>query len=134
MLAIVIVVGSIGMFDLRLLNLTSRDRRVTELYEEVAPWTWASFACAVIAGSFLFSSDAVKYYHNVPFRLKMALLLLAGANAVIFHFTTYKSVAGWDRGEDIPLRAKLTGAFSLLFWVCVVACGRWIGFTNSALP
>jgi hypothetical protein len=129
-LSIVLVVGSISMFDLRLLNIASRDRGVTELYEEVAPWTWASFACAAIAGFLLFTSDALKYYHNTPFRMKMTLLLLIGVNTAFFHFRTYHSVASWDRGGRIPLAAKFAGASSLFFWVCVVACGRWIGFTK----
>ena len=129
-LAIVMVVGSISRFDLRLLNIASRDRSVTELYGEVLPWTWISFACAAMAGSLLFSSHATKYYHKFPFRMKMLLLLLLGVNAAIFQLRTYRSVAGWDREARIPLAAKLAGGSSLLFWICVVALGRWIGFTK----
>jgi hypothetical protein len=129
-LAIVLVVGSISRFDLRLLNLASRDRSVSELYEEVLPWTWTSFVCAAIAGSLLFSSHATKYYHTFPFRMKMLLLLLLGLNAAIFQLRTYRSVARWDREACVPLAAKLAGGFSLLVWICVVACGRWIGFTK----
>lgn len=129
-LSIVLVVGSISMFDLRLLNISSRDRGVTELYEEIMPWTWASFACAVVAGFLLFSSDAVKYYHNIPFRIKMILLLVIGANTALFQFTTYRSVSTWNGGGRIPLAAKFAAAFSLILWIGVVACGRWIGFTK----
>jgi hypothetical protein len=133
-LAIVLVVGSIGMFDLRLLNIASRDRRIHEVFEEVAPWTWASFACAVIAGFLLFSSNATKYYHNIPFRLKMAFLLLAGLNVAIFHFGAYRSMADWSASGRVPFAAKFAGALSLIVWIGVVACGRWIGFTISTLP
>ena len=31
--------------------------------------------------------------------------------------------------HPIPLRAKLAGMGSLAFWIGVVACGRWVGFT-----
>jgi hypothetical protein len=129
-LSIVLVVGSISMFDLRLLNIANRDRGVMDLYEEIMPWTWASFACAAIAGFLLFSSDAVKYYHNIPFRIKMILLLLVGANTAFFQFGTYRSVRAWDLGGRIPFAAKFAAALSLVFWIGVVACGRWIGFTK----
>jgi hypothetical protein len=129
-LCIVIVVGSISMFDLRLLGIASRDRGIRELYDEVLPWTWASFICAAIAGALLFSSAATKYYHNFPFRMKMLLLVLAGLNTAIFQFGTYRGVDSWDRDGRIPLGAKLAGALSLVLWIGVVGFGRWIGFTK----
>ena len=129
-LSIVLVVGSIAMFDLRLLDLASRDRSVTEVYDDVMPWTRASFVCAVIAGSLLFSSSATKYYANIPFRLKMLTLLLAGINTAYFEFWTRRGIAAWDRAPRTPRAAKLAGGISLVLWITVVACGRWIGFTK----
>jgi hypothetical protein len=29
----------------------------------------------------------------------------------------------------LPRRAQLAGGLSILLWVSVVTCGRWIGFT-----
>lgn len=129
-LSIVIVVGSITMLDLRLLGLASRDRSVSELHREIIPWTWASFACAVIAGSLLFSSAATKYYANTPFRLKMMFLLLIGVNTLVFELGTFRNVKSWDHEKRTPLGARLAGGISIVFWICVVACGRWIGFTK----
>jgi uncharacterized membrane protein len=129
-LSIVLVVGSITMLDLRLLNLASRDRSVTDVYEDVMPWTRASFVVAAIAGGLLFSSSATKYYHNVPFRMKMCVLLLAGINTAYFEVWTRRSIADWDRTARTPRAAKLAGGISLVLWICVVACGRWIGFTK----
>ncbi|HTW23310.1 MAG TPA: DUF6644 family protein [Candidatus Baltobacteraceae bacterium] len=129
-LSIVIVVGSIAMFDLRLLDLGSRDRSVTDVYNDVMPWTRSSFVCAVIAGALLFSSSATKYYANVPFRLKMLALLLAGLNTAYFELWTRRSIASWNIAPRTPRAAKLAGGISLVLWIVVVACGRWIGFTK----
>jgi len=118
------------MFDLRLLGIASRDRGIRELYDEVLPWTWASFICAAIAGSLLFSSSATKYYHNFPFRMKMLLLVLAGLNTAVFQFGTYRGVDKWDREGRVPFGAKLAGALSIVLWIGVVGFGRWIGFTK----
>lgn len=129
-LSIVLVVGSIAMFDLRLLDLASRNRSVSEVYDEVMPWTRASFVCAVIAGGLLFTSSATKYYHNLPFQLKMLALALAGINTAYFEFWTRRGIAAWDRAPRTPRAAKLAGGISLALWITVVACGRWIGFTK----
>ena len=130
-LSIVLVVGSIAMFDLRLLDLASRDRSVTDVYEDVMPWTRASFVCAAIAGGLLFTSSATKYYVNIPFRLKMLTLLLAGINTAYFEFWTRRGIAAWNNAARTPRAAKLAGAISLILWITVVACGRWIGFTKQ---
>lgn len=129
-LCIVIVVGSIAMFDLRLLGMWSRDRSVTDVYDDVMPWTRASFIGAVIAGGLLFSSSATKYYHNVPFRLKMLTLLLAGLNTAYFELWTRRGITAWNDAVRTPLAARLAGGISLVLWILVVAFGRWIGFTK----
>jgi hypothetical protein len=48
---------------------------------------------------------------------------------LIFHFLTYRDVEKWDHQEITPGAARLAGTLSLLFWIGVVAFGRWIGFT-----
>ena len=127
--AIVLVVGTVMIVDLRLLHVSSRDRSVTELTREVLPWTWAAFALAALSGGLLFTSSALKYVNNLPFRFKMLLLLLAGVNMVVFHRLTSRSIAGWDRSVP-PTQARVAGGLSLLLWFGVISLGRWIGFTT----
>jgi len=130
-IALALVVGSIAVLDLRLLDRTWRVRAVTELTLDVLPWTWTSFAVAATSGFLMFASAATKYAADTPFRIKMVLLLLAGANMLAFHRFTYRSVAAWDVNAPTPPAAKLAGGLSLLFWIGVVTCGRWVGFTTQ---
>lgn len=130
-LAVTMVVGSIAMFDLRLLGIASRDRSITDLHKEILPWTWAAFACAVVAGSLLFSSDATKYYEDGPFRFKMLTLLLIGFNTAIFELGAFRGVARWNSDKKTPLPARLAGGISIVLWILVVGFGRWIGFTKQ---
>jgi hypothetical protein len=127
-LAITLVVGSITMVDLRLLGVNLRERPVGELADEVLPWTWISFAVAVCSGALLFSSNATHYWGTVPFRAKMLLLALAGLNMMVFHATSYRSVAVWGVRPRAPVAARIAGAVSLGLWIGVVTLGRWIGF------
>jgi hypothetical protein len=127
--ALVLVVGTIMTVDLRLLGLANRERAFSELAAEMLPWTWTAFAVAVIAGMLMFSSKAVTYYGNLPFRLKMICLLLAGINMLMFHWVGTRNLAAWDRGRT-PRSAKFAGAASLTLWITIVGAGRWIGFTT----
>jgi hypothetical protein len=125
--AISIVFGMIAVVDLRLLGLASRDCAVTDICSEALPWTWTAFAIAVITGVIMFTGQPVKYYGNFALRMKLALIVLAGVNMVVFHLLTYRGVAAWDRGS-IPLAARLAGAVSLVCWTAVVAFGRWTAY------
>ncbi len=129
-LAITFVVGTVFMVDLRLLGVSSRKRAVSRLTTEILPWTWVGFVVAMVSGSLMFSSAAVKYFGNVPFRIKFFLLVLAGLNMAVFHMTTARSMAHWDEHPSPPLLAKIAGASSIALWIGVIAAGRWIGFSD----
>jgi hypothetical protein len=126
--ALALVVGSIGMMDLRLLGLVGRDQPVTRLASDVLPWTWTAFVFAAITGGLLFTSNASSYWDNPFFKIKMVLLALAGLNMVVFHLLTWKTIHQWNETAPPPA-AKAAGLMSLLFWIGVVFAGRWIGFS-----
>jgi hypothetical protein len=131
-IAIALVVGSIAVVDLRLLGVSWRSRPVTEVAGDVLPVTWAAFVIAAVAGSLMFVSAAVKYATDLPFQLKMLLLLCAGANMLVFHHFTYAGVEAWDRDAPSPRAAKVAAGLSLIFWIAVVTCGRMVSFTTQA--
>jgi hypothetical protein len=128
-LAIVLVIGTISIVDLRLLGVASLDRAVGRLMHDVLPFTWGAFAVAAITGPLMFASDAVNYAHNFFFRGKLVLLVLAGVNMAVFHLVGIGDVGRWGKKKQTPLAAKAAGGVSLLIWATVVAFGRWIGFT-----
>src|SRR5258707_5025305 len=110
--ALVLVVGSIMTADLRLLGLTNKERPFSQVAAEMLPWTWTAFGVAALAGMLMFSSKALTYYANIPFRLKMVCLLLAGANMALFHWLGVRRLATWDHRQP-PWSAKLAGGASL---------------------
>jgi hypothetical protein len=132
--AIMLVLGSIVMMDLRLVGVTSRFQRVTQSSREVLPWTWSAFALAVISGLLLMSGQAGAYAANVQFRLKMALLLGAGINMLLFQCFAWRRVGDWDQTWPPPLPVRLAGGLSIALWIGVAIAGRWVGWTVSAAP
>ena len=122
------VFGMITIVDLRLLGLIARGSAVSDLYRDVIPLTWASFVVAATTGIILFMSQAVAYSVNVAFQMKLAALALIALNMLAFQRFVYPGIAQWDRTAAIPLRARLAGAISLVGWIVVVSCARWIAY------
>lgn len=130
-MAIVTVIGTIFIVDLRLLGYPNTQRSFSRLHHELLFWTWLAFAVAVVTGALLFMVNAVTYYRNTAFWLKMGVIALAGINMLVFERMTAKTVASWDKGVSPPAPARVAGALSILLWTSVIFLGRWIGFTKG---
>ena len=130
LLGIVSLVGSTSILDLRFFGVMFKEEPVSKLAGRLLPWAWSGFAVQVTSGFLLFSSEATRCYQDDAFRIKMALILLAGVNALVFHTTIYKRAANWDFDPVSPWGAKMAGMFSILFWFGIVAAGRWIAYVG----
>jgi hypothetical protein len=125
-LAVALVFGTVLIVDLRLLGFPDTRRA-----DELLKLTWAAFGLAVVTGAMMFAANAVTYYNNTAFRLKLLALLAAGLNMAVFQFLTYRGVAAWDRDRPSPAAARLAALLSILIWLTVIFLGRWIGFTKG---
>jgi hypothetical protein len=128
-IAICATIGSIFIIDLRLLNMASRDRPLINLARSVLPLTWIAFVIAATTGFLLFISNATRYLANGYFDTKLALMAMAGANMLVFHFLGGRDLAKWVADAPPPGAGRIAGALSIVLWVAVVICGRMIGFT-----
>jgi len=122
-----ILVGSVAMFDLRVLGLSKRIS-VRALSRHLLPWSVGALTLIVPSGLLMFSAHASDFLGNTAFQLKMALLLAAGLNAAWFHTGPYQSVKSWDVDAPAPLAAKLSVALSLAIWLGVISCGRLLAY------
>jgi hypothetical protein len=121
--------GTLVWFDLRLLGVSMQGCRVSEVYRRLAPWMLIGFATMFVTGAMLFIAFATKAYGNVFFRIKIAAMLLAGINAMMFHFVTERRIGRWDESASPPFGAKLAGAISMLAWTVVILAGRIMSYT-----
>ncbi len=124
----VILVGSVVMFDLRVLGL-SKGIPVRALSRHMLPWSLAALVLIVPTGFLMFTAHATDFLANRTFQLKMGLLMLAGINAVMFRTGPYQSVAHWDVATRAPILAQLSVAASIVLWLSIVACGRMLAYT-----
>ena len=129
-LAITMVIGSIFLVDFRLTGIAFRNFEFSTFSKALVRITWLGFGLAVVTGTLMFISNASTYLNNTAFQLKFLFLGLAGVNMIIFQFISSKEMNVWGHPNyRVPTLAKLAGIFSLSFWLIVVACGRWIGFS-----
>jgi hypothetical protein len=132
-LGLALFAGLAMLLDLRLTGFVLPRLPVQELVERVGRWTWTGFAVMVVSGVLLFYADPVKMAFNPFFRAKLALLVVAGVNAVIFHVTVYRRVAEWGAASLTPRPARAAGWISLAVWIAVIATGRLIAFYQPAI-
>ncbi len=122
-----ILVGSIVMFDLRVLGISKRIS-VRLLARHLLPWSLAALLLIVPTGTLMFASDAVELVGNRAFVSKMMLLMLAATNAAAFHVGSFRNVERWDQGTAAPPGARLHALASILIWAGVITCGRMIAY------
>lgn len=122
----IVLVGSAFLFDLRLLGV-ARKLSIKDVAEYVLPWSRRSLLLVVPSGILLFISQAKALGTSGVFGLKLILILIAFANAGIFHRFTYASVSNWP-ASDTPTRAKAAAVISLVLWISVITCGRLIAY------
>ena len=127
-LTLCVFLGLTVMLDLRLLGVTMVRTPASEVAGRLLPWTIAGFAVMVTTGALLFYAIPVKTYLNIFFRIKVALLVLAGVNAAVFQLTIWRSMDQWDVDPVPPLRARLAAGVSLVLWAGIVGAGRMIAY------
>lgn len=125
-LGLIMLVGGIGVLDLRLAGLF---RRIpTEpLAAALTPIAIAGLVLMIPSGATLFAADATALVHSTTFRWKLVLILLALANAIAFRFLWQRRIARWD--VDPPPWGRAMAVMSVLLWLSVAGFGRWIAYS-----
>ena len=128
-LALVGVVGGAVILDLRILGKGATYRSVEQVAKQMIPIMLASFSVSAITGVLMFWSDPLRFYQSLAFWIKLGLLMLAGLNALIFHFAVYRRLGEWDQSAPkAPLNARIMAIASLTMWVLIVFAGRGIAY------
>lgn len=123
-----VLVGSIVMFDLRILGL-SKDIPVTAMSRHLVRWSLFSLLFVVPAGIMMFTAHPGDFINNKIFLLKLSLIALAGINAIAFHMGVYRGVASWNAMVTAPKLAQVQALLSIVIWITVISCGRLLAYT-----
>ncbi len=129
-----LLIGAVGGFDLRLMGL-AKSVPVGAL-EKLIPWGVLGFVLCLGTGLMFIAGNAFapgEYLRNTGFLWKVAFLLLAGMNLLMFYVTgTAAKVRTLGAGADTPWPAKAIGGISLFLWVGVIVFGRLLPTLGDA--
>lgn len=120
--------GLILMTDLRLLGLALTGFPASQVIERTRPWKHAGLLIMLTLGVHLGGSKLADYYDNPYFLMKMTLLLMVAVHAFAFRRSVYRNAAAVDAPGGPPRVAKLAACLSLVLWISILSCGRWIAY------
>ena len=126
-----LLIGTIGMFDLRLLGMAKRVP-IAALHRLI-PWGIFGYAINVITGSMFLLTEPDQYVYNPAFHSKMLFMGVAGVNVLVFYLAVFRRVKGLEPGLEAPRSAKLVAGVSLFCWISVIVCGRLLTFYRPGL-
>jgi hypothetical protein len=121
-----LLVGVAGMFDLRLLGFMTRVP--IRVVKEFMPLALVGFGLNALTGAIFLISQPAQYFGNYTWWLKVAFLLIAGLNALIFETAYGRRAAAIPAGEDTPMALKVIAGVSLAAWFGVLWAGRMLPF------
>jgi hypothetical protein len=124
-----LLVGTVGMVDLRMLGLAKRVPFAP--LHQLLGWGIAGFVTCLLTGIMFWFVNPGTYAVDVGpiFGLKLLFILLGGINVLVFRLTVFREVMALGPGESAPLLAKVIAGVSLLLWMGVIWWGRMLMFT-----
>ena len=125
LLGLVMLVGGIGVVDLRIAGLW-RALPITPLSRALTPVAIVGLVVMIASGVILFAADGRALAASDIFYRKLVLIALALVNAVAFRLIWGDRIGGWS--GEAPLAARLMAVASLLLWLAAGTMGRWIAY------
>ena len=123
-----LLLGVVFLVDLRMMGFMKHISYRT--LHRLLPWGILGFAVNVLTGIIFFVGNSGQYTGSVPFQWKMALVLIAGANAL--YFTMFDEVWTLAPEDDAPMTAKVAAGSAVFLWVAIMWCGNMLPFLGNS--
>lgn len=108
--------GSVVIMDCRVLGLGNK-LNLSDLSRLGILVAFIGFGLAVLTGSLMFITQASELIGSRLFILKMCLIFLLLANAIVLRMRTVTNGI-----------SKAQALLSLVGWACVIGMGRWLAY------
>lgn len=128
-LAIAIAMSALLMIHLRSIGVLAQDQTRIEVADRFLPALWIALPVLLATGSILIVAEPARSLRNPAFYWKMGLLLVGIAITLAYARPLRRDPSWWD---DLTRRQLASGIaiLSLLIWVAIVFCGRWIAYIS----
>lgn len=124
LLGLTVLLATILVVDLRLAGVGMKDLPLPWLARQLKPWTIGAVTLVILSGILIFLTRPGSYLASNPFRIKMALLLLA----MLFHFVVVGRRIAAEAGTRPTWGNVILAGLSLTLWFSVGGAGRAIAF------
>jgi hypothetical protein len=124
-LGVALLVGSIVALDFRLLGFL-KNVSAEGASSLLTPFAMVGLVIALPTGVALFASDAVSMAGSRLMTIKLVLVALGIANALLFRRLWKQEMADWDRAA--PPLGRVQSAVSIAIWLTVPVLGRLVAY------
>lgn len=122
---LVMLLGAMLLLDLRLLGL-AREVPLEDASRRLTPIGICGLVLLLATGFCLFAADAAPLLRNWLLQIKLLLVGLGIANALLFRALWSGHLATWDQRP--PVAGRLQAALSVLIWCGVMSAGRLLAY------
>jgi hypothetical protein len=130
-LAVAIVMISVGILNLRLLRIAATNRSFAGLAARLMPWIWGALLVLFITGAVQTIAEPGRELLNTTFRIKMVMLVIVVAISAAYQITVRKDPRYWELSPDRQRVGNVLATASLVLWVGILAAGRLIAYVGS---
>ena len=123
-----LLMGVVLLIDMRMLGVV-KNVSFAALHR-LLPWAVLGFSVNAMTGMLFFAGRSAQYTTNIVFQWKMALVILAGLNAL--YFTMLDEAWTLKAGDDAPLTAKVMASSALFLWITILYCGSMLPFLGGS--
>lgn len=125
-----LLIGAAGVFDARLMGYL-RSMSVSAALQ-LRTWAIVGLTINVVTGVLFLIGAPEQYLDNPAWWGKVACLVIAGANIIMFETRYAPLIASLPADADTPRAFKLAGATSMAAWFGVLYFGRMLPFIGKA--
>ena len=129
-LSVGIVMSSVAMLDLRLAGLLGREQSMRDLTLRFYPWIWGALVVLLGTGLLQIMAEPARELLNWIFLTKMGLII-----AAVLFTAPVRTLLEDCRYRDLPPTKRATirtcALISLVLWVAILVCGRWIAYAGG---
>ncbi|MFP5391251.1 MAG: DUF6644 family protein [Gammaproteobacteria bacterium] len=128
LLGLALSFGLILFTDLRLIGVFMPSVPLSQILGQLRRYVFTGFALTFITGVLLFWAEADTMIANPAFLWKVAAIVVALFNAVVFELTLARRGKAWIDQPAAPIAARTAGWISLSFWSAATVGGRLIPY------
>jgi len=125
LLGLVLLIGPMLLLDLRLLGV-ARHYPLPAVSATLTAWAIVGLLLLLPSGALMFTADAVPLLTNPLLQVKLLLIALGIANALLFRLMWSDRLDEWDLVR--PRAGQVQAALSAVCWLCAGTLGRLIAY------